>query len=172
MNDAIAILMNTGLFVCVEPHYVPRPLYTPNDPDATTKQYYLAQIKAYQAWSVTKGDTNIVVGITDTGFDLDHPDMLNAIKYNYMDPVNGIDDDGDGYIDNYTGFDLADNDNNPTVNTNVPNGAQPYHGAAVSGIAAARADNSIGVAGIGFNCLYLPIKIAEQGTGDLIAAYE
>ena len=54
-------------------------------------------------------------GIVDTGTDPDHPDLVNNIKYNYADPVNGIDDDGDGYIDNYTGWDMADGDNNTLV---------------------------------------------------------
>jgi hypothetical protein len=161
IQKAIELIRSTGLVSYVEPKYVPQLLYQPNDPD-TASQYYLSIIRAYQAWDVSKGDSSFVVGVTDTGTDLDHPDLAAGVKYNYGDPINGADDDNDGYIDNFMGWDVGSNDNDPSVDV--------VHGSFVSGLAGAVTDNGIGVAGAGFNTRYLPVKISNNGV--LNAAYE
>ncbi|GAI36367.1 unnamed protein product, partial [marine sediment metagenome] len=130
------------------PHYLPELLYTPDDP-LNIYQYYLDTIKAYDAWEICKGDSNIVIGITDTGVDIDHEDLQGNIYYNYNDPINGIDDDNDGFIDNFRGWDLGENDNNPQWEIND-------HGVVVTGIAGARTDNGIGISGVGFKSRFLP----------------
>jgi hypothetical protein len=155
-----------GLFEYAEPHYLPRLFYTPSDASIAV-QYAVTRIQAEDAWGVNtttaRGDTNVVIGITDTGVEPTHSDLINNIKHNYNDPLGGGDDDGDGYIDNYSGWDLGENDNDPTfVN---------FHGVHVSGIAAASTDNGIGMAGIGFRCKFLPVKI-DDASGTLIGAYE
>jgi serine protease len=135
-----------------EPKYISKSLYTPNDPNIGT-QYYLNLLKSFQAWDVSKGDSNVVIGVTDEGFDLTHPDLINSIKYNYKDPIDGVDNDNDGYIDNYYGWNVASNNNNVTVDGSLD------HGVAVAGLAAATTDNATGMAGTGFRCKFLPIKI-------------
>ena len=65
----------------------PLSTYTPNDPNITN-QWHLPLIKAFEAWAIEKGDTNVVIGITDTGIELTHPDLVGNIKYNYADPIN------------------------------------------------------------------------------------
>ncbi|MDR2836371.1 MAG: S8 family peptidase [Bacteroidales bacterium] len=147
-------LNNIDEIAYAEPLYKVYPLYEPNDPMLQTSQYWVAKIQSIQAWDICKGDTNIVIGISDTGLDFSHQDLLYNIKYNYDDPIDGIDNDGDGYIDNFRGWDFGDNDNNPQYETN-------QHGVQVAGIAGASTDNGIGVAGAGFNCKILPIKIAN-----------
>ena len=140
--------------IYAEPYYLPKPLYVPNDPGAlpdTGLQTYLNIIKAYEAWEFEKGDSSIVIGILDTGIALDHEDIIDNIKYNYNDPINGIDDDADGYLDNYYGWDMAENDNDPTY--------KHWHGLGVAGISSAKADNSTGIAGLGFNSKMMPIKV-------------
>lgn len=159
----INALLTTGLFMYAEPKFIPRTQYNPNDPQ-NSLQYHLTKIDAYNAWDIHKGDTNTVIGITDTGTDLDHPDLEPNLKYNYADPVNGIDDDNDGYTDNFVGWDLGENDNTPQVNASG-------HGSHVSGCAAAVTDNGSGVSSPGFKCRYLPVKIADA-TGALTKAYE
>lgn len=162
--EAINRLLSTGLFEYVEPHYLPHTCFTPNDPQVGS-QYHITRINAPQGWDISKGDTNTVIGITDTGTDPTHSDLSSQIKKNPADPINGIDDDNDGYIDNYRGWDLGENDNNPA------NPAGQAHGVHVSGLAAAATNNNNGIAGVGFNCKFLPVKIAD-GTGALIKAFE
>lgn len=160
---AIRALKATNLLEYAEPYYLPDITYTPSDPGVSF-QYALTNIQAYNAWNIHQGDTNTVVGITDTGTELTHSDLQNNIKKNYNDPIDGTDNDGDGYIDNFYGWDLGTNDNDPTWQGN-------QHGVHVSGIAAASTDNGTGMAGVGFNCRFLPVKIADA-SGSLVAAYE
>lgn len=165
IEKAISKLLASGILEYAEPHFVPKTCYTPNDPlSDPANQYHLQTINAYNGWNVNKGDSSIVIGITDTGNDATHVDLFNNIKRNYNDVVDGNDNDGDGYIDNYMGWDVAMNDNDPTFQGSP-------HGVHVSGLAAASTDNGTGVAGSGFNCKFLPVKIADAG-GNLIAAYE
>ncbi|MBL7883378.1 MAG: S8 family peptidase [Bacteroidia bacterium] len=167
LEKVINKFIGLRLFEYVEPHYIPQLAYTPNDA-SFGNQWYMTNIKAENAWGVNtttaRGDTNVVIGITDTGVELLHNDLRYNIKYNYADPINGADDDGDGFIDNFRGWDVGMADNDPTWQGNA-------HGVHVSGIAAASTNNGIGVAGVGFNCKFLPVKIANAA-GSLTAAYE
>jgi len=165
IEKTISKLLLSDVLVYAEPHFIPKVNYTPNDPLANpTDQYHLQTINAFNGWSVDRGDSAIVIGITDTGTDPTHPDLFNNIKRNYADVPDNIDNDGDGYVDNYMGWDLGMNDKDATWEANA-------HGVHVSGLAAASADNNLGGAGTGFNCKFLPVKIADSN-GSLIAAYE
>jgi len=80
-----------------------------------------------------------VIGIIDVGFNITHADLAGSIKYNYNDPIDGVDNDGDGYTDNFYGWDFGDNDNDPVNNTND-------HGSMVAGLSSAVTNNSRGIA--------------------------
>lgn len=171
-NDTLAVnlvrtyLYKSGFFEYVEPVYIPQLFnssFVPNDL-LLDKQYYLFNINAYRGWGKHKGDTTIILGLSDTGTDTDHPDLVDRIAYNYADTIDGLDNDNDGYVDNYMGWDLGENDNLPEVNT-------IGHGAHVSGIMSADADNGEGIAGVGYNSKFLPIKVDDQ-FGKLTMAYE
>jgi subtilisin family serine protease len=92
---------------------------------------------------------------------------VRKIKYNYADPINGIDDDLDGYIDNFRGWDAANGNNDPTYNDD---GA--FHGSLVAGAMAGQADNGIGVAGVAFNCKFLPVQVFPGTSTGSFAGYE
>jgi serine protease len=154
-------LMATGRFEWVEPTTWSESFSTPNDPNIGS-QNHLTQIGAFAAWDVTQGDTNVVIGVTDTSFDLLHQDLQDNLKLNYADPINGLDDDGDGFTDNFAGWDMESNDNNLFVSGN-------YHGTGVLAVSSASTDNGIGIAGVGYNCKYLPVKIGSS-SGSIITA--
>ncbi len=170
------LLLATGVVAYAEPHYRRDVFIQPNDPlaDSTASggQYHLKNSRAYRAWDFTQGDSTVVIGITDTGVNPAHHDLKNQIARNYADPINGVDDDNDGYVDNFLGWDVADNDNNPATDlTNISN-AQPFHGTLVSGTAAAQTNNGRGIAGSGFRCRFLPIKIYNTTAAGSFAGFE
>lgn len=160
---AVIFLNKLDLFEYVDVKHFYKPLYVTNDPNRGS-QYYLNKIFAYDAWDISKGDSNIVVAIIDTGNDFNHNDLKNKVAYNNLDPIDGLDNDNDGYLDNYMGWDFGTNDNNPQITSG-------NHGVFVTGLAAAHTDNGLGISGVGFNVKYLPIKIADHNEL-LINGYE
>ena len=137
LESFINQLYATGYFDAVEPDYTAQLHYSPNDL-STGNQYYLNKIRAYEAWDITKGSSEIIIGIVDSGGDLDHPDLASQLYVNTNDLPDGLDNDNDGYIDNYRGWDMSMNDNNPMVDMS-------NHGSHVSGCATASTDNGVGV---------------------------
>jgi serine protease len=146
----------SGYIEYAEPVFSERLTFTPNDP-LNSSQYYLDLIRAYEAWEITKGSEEIIIGIIDSGVDIDHPDLVNQLYIN-DDPVNGVDDDGNGYIDDYRGWDFSGDD---TLNIYDPNfigdnnpaifkyGPGFTHGTAVGACASASTDNGVGMSGVG-----------------------
>ncbi|MDX1904220.1 MAG: S8 family serine peptidase [Thermonemataceae bacterium] len=136
--------------VYAEPLRLAEPMYVPNDPGAATvsatpsntNQYYLAKIKAYEAWDIQKGTPSSVIGIIDYGFRTTHEDLMDNLHSDYID--------------------LGNND----YNLNLPH-SYSYHGGAVAGIAAATPDNNKGITGVGFNCQYLPVKAINDALSSL-----
>lgn len=163
IQKVLFLLQSTGKLEYAVPRIIYKPLFVPNDPNRHL-QYFLKNIKAYEAWDITQGDTNVVIGIVDTGTDFAHLDLTGNLKYNYADPIDGIDNDNDGFVDNFRGWDIGENDNNPHV-TNIG------HGSAICGTAAASTNNNIGIAGVGFKCKFLPVKI-DDNKGQLVKGYE
>lgn len=143
----------------IEPRYIYELSYTPNDPQIGN-QYGLTKINAAGAWDISKGDTSVVIAIVDTGVDWDHPDLFGNMKFNWAEiPNNGIDDDNNGFVDDYMGWDFGGltgtADNNPMED-------RPDHGTHVAGISAAVTDNSVGVASPGFKCKWLAVKTSQD----------
>ncbi|MGQ3013069.1 MAG: S8 family serine peptidase [Flavobacteriales bacterium] len=151
----------SGAFEYVQPHFIVHPFsdlqvqLTPNDPQLSA-QWYLNKIGAFNAWNTTTGDTSITIAITDGGQNWSNPDLGNYYV-NYNDPVDGLDNDGDGWIDNASGWNTGDDNYDPTAYC-----GSCIHGTVVSGIAAARPNNNTGVAGVGYNCRFMPVKIANN----------
>ncbi len=126
---------------------------TPNDP-FRTNQWYLAGIPgvdAYTAWDHTTGSATIVLADIDTGVDHLHPDLAANIFTNPGEIAgNGIDDDGNGYIDDTRGWDFYANDNDP-MDENL-------HGTHTSGTMGAVGNNATGVAGMNWTVKILPMR--------------
>jgi len=151
----------SGVFEYVQPHFIVQPFsdlqvqLTPNDPQLTA-QWYLGKIGAFNAWNTTTGDTSMVIAITDGGQNWTNPDLGNYY-INHNDPVDGLDNDGDGWTDNASGWNTGDDNYDPTAYC-----GSCIHGTVVSGIAAARPNNSTGVAGVGYDCRFMPVKIVNS----------
>jgi hypothetical protein len=147
----------------VEPSHLYKIDSVPND-SLVSQQWALQKIKAFDAWKITQGSDSIIIGLIDTGVDYLHPDLKNKIYFNYGEvgtdnygknkETNGIDDDGNGFIDDYMGWDFTDRTGFPFDSTtgdytgwdNNPmdeNG----HGTYIAGIIAAETNNKIGIAG-------------------------
>lgn len=151
---------NKDILEWAEPDLVYEADFVPNDPNIGS-QYHISKIASYAAWDLTQGDTNVVIGIVDSGSDLDHPDLAANIKYNYLeDPTNGIDDDNNGYIDDWRGWDFAGANYLSLSEDNNPNIVSSYceHGSHVSGCASQVTNNGVNGAGIGFKCKLLISK--------------
>ncbi len=144
----------------------------PNDPlfgpDYWTQQWHHFDIHSPEGWDITTGDPTIVVGPVDSGVDWDHPDIFPNLWVNpgedlngngvfdYPADLNGVDDDGNGYIDDVIGFNFM------SYNWN-PNPTEPGndHGTHVFGIAVAATNNGIGVAGVGWNVKGMAFKCGD-----------
>jgi subtilisin family serine protease len=127
----------------VEPNYRYRAAGIPRD-ELFEEQWSLAddrQLGIQDAWDVTTGGSGPLVAVIDSGADLSHPDLRDNLWRNPREvPGNGVDDDGNGFVDDVHGVDLVNRDGDPSDD----NG----HGTHVTGIVAARGGNRIGVAGI------------------------
>lgn len=126
---------------------------TPNDP-FYSQQWWIQAINADQAWTLSTGDTNQVIAILDTGVDWQHPDLQNKIWRNNDEVLNGQDSDGNGFVDDIRGWDFINNDNNPMDDNS--------HGTHVAGIAAAEANNGIGIAGVSWGAKIMPVKVLQS----------
>ncbi|HDL19865.1 MAG TPA: PKD domain-containing protein [Nitrospirae bacterium] len=161
-----------------EPNYKVQALITPDDPlfsnlwglhnTGQSGGTADADIDAPEAWDIETGSSAVVVAVIDTGVDYNHEDLAANMWTNTgeADCTDGIDDDGNGYIDDCRGWDFANNDNDPYDD----NG----HGTHCSGTIAAVGDNGIGVAGVNWNLRIMPLKfLTSDGGGytdDAIAA--
>lgn len=138
--------------------------YSPDDPVYKSgEQYYLKQVHAPEAWNVPIiSTTPVVIAILESGSQIDHEDLAANIYYNTKEiPDNGKDDDDDGYIDNYGGWDFVGDDIN---NPDDSKGKEP-HGTHVSGLASAVTNNGKGIASIANNHAKLLLLQTRDDTG-------
>ncbi len=119
-----------------------------------------ADIDAPEAWDISTGSSSVVVAVIDTGFDYTHPDLAaNAWKNPREIAGNGIDDDGNGYIDDIYGIDPAGT--NGTVGDSDPMDGYG-HGTHCAGSIGARGNNSLGVVGVNWNVKIMGLKFFDD----------
>lgn len=98
-------------------------------------------IKASDAWEITRGSPDVIVALTDTGVDITHPDLASNIYTNPQEIAgNGVDDDHNGFVDDVRGFNVADQ--------NGDVGDAFGHGTQMAGVLAAEMNNNLGITGI------------------------
>ena len=134
---------------------------TPDDPKFE-QQWNLPIIGMLEAWKIEVGDPTVVIAVVDTGVFYAHSDLSDQVWMNTDEiPENKIDDDGNGYVDDFYGWDFTDDDTDPTDLTG--------HGTHVFGIIGAKVDNAIGIAGISRNCKVMALRAGTSlnsgGTG-------
>ena len=167
VEKALKFLNAEKEILFAEPFYEYELFYQPNDVLADSSegsrnwQWYLDNTRVRQAWDLQRNDTSVLIAYVDAGFSFKHPDLQDNLALNYDDPPDGIDNDDDGFIDNYRGWDFGGvikngvGDNDPSWDPTLPG---QNHGISVAGLSSATADNEEGIAGISFNAKYLPIK--------------
>jgi subtilisin family serine protease len=108
-------------------------------------------IDALEGWDIETGDSEIIIAIIDSGIDYTHPDLIENIWINEDEiPDNGIDDDNNGYVDDYKGYDFK-NDDADTLD-------EHGHGTVIAGVIGAVGNNNIGIAGVCWDCQIMPLK--------------
>ena len=169
--ELIDLYMDTNCFIIVEPNYIGyggSVRFQPNDQyyfrqwsmenDGTYPEWNIgtadADIDMESSWDITQGSSSVIVGILDTGLKLDHPEFSDRIWVNEFEMNDESDTDENGYIDDVNGWDFANEDNNPNDDQG--------HGSNVGGILGATGNNSIGYAGIDWNCRLMSLKILND----------
>ncbi len=171
VEEGIASYQNEPDVEYAEPNYRVAVQSFPNDPlfyqlwglnnTGQTGGTPGADISAPGAWDFTTGNNNVVVAIIDTGVDYTHQDLAANMWINPGEiPGNGIDDDGNGYVDDIYGIDVINNDSSPFDDCG--------HGTHVAGTIGASGNNSIGVTGINWRIQILACKFLDRTGGGYI----
>lgn len=151
--NAVNTLNNDPAVEYAELDYLAKFASAPDDP-RYSEQWGLTKVQAEGAWDQTLGSPGVVIAIIDSGIDLTHEDLSPNLWVNPGEIAgNGQDDDNNGFVDDVQGWNFV-NGNNDVMDMNG-------HGSLVAGIAAARTNNSLGIAGMCGNCRIMPVKITQ-----------
>lgn len=168
VEDAVGAYNQLPEVQYAEPNYIRRAFLKPSDPSffklwglhntRQTAGKRDADIDGPEAWNTQTGNSNIVIAVMDTGADWDHEDLSSNIWTNSYETEDGVDGDGNGYIDDLIGWDFVNDDNDP-----YDDDVEQYHGTHVSGTIAAVGDNGIGVVGVNWSASIMLLKILGAG---------
>jgi len=120
-----------------------------------------ADIDAERAWDVTTGSSSVVIGVIDTGIDMNHPDLAGNMWVNPFETAgDGIDNDANGFVDDIYGWDFANNDSNPFDDHG--------HGTHCAGTIGAVGNNGVGVVGVNWDVSLMALKfLSSSGSGSI-----
>lgn len=174
--DAILALRGNPDVEYAEPNWVYHHEATSNDPyytdgslwgmhgDAITPFANPYGSQADEAWAAGHtGSKTVYVGVIDEGIQYNHPDLDGNVWVNPYDPADGVDNDGNGYVDDVRGWDFANNDN--TIYDGGTRGSLDKHGTHVSGTIAGRGGNGVGVAGVNWSVTIISGKFLGRNGG-------
>lgn len=148
------IQRNPNVTMDCEPNLV-RQLYAEPNDSYYSGMYNLRQIDAPTAWDISTSAKSVLVAIVDTGIDYGHIELADNMAVNTREiPFNRRDDDGNGFVDDYLGYDFGNKDSDPRD--------EDGHGTHVAGIIGAVANNDVGVAGIAWNASLLAVKVFDN----------
>jgi subtilisin family serine protease len=174
VKQAIERYLERNEVLYAEPNFIVEALTVPNDPqfgelwglDNTGQSGGTpdADVDAPGAWDLTTGSSGVVVAVIDTGIDYNHQDLTANMFRNTADcNSNGIDDDGNGHIDDCYGIDTVNNDSDPLDDNN--------HGTHVAGTIGAVGNNGIGVVGVNWDVRFIACKFLNaSGSGSTAGA--
>ncbi len=132
---------------------------TPDDPSFAQQVSALGHMGFTNAWDTTKGEMGtVVIAVVDGGTSWTHNDLVANIWSNPGETLNGVDDDGNGYVDDVRGWNFGNSTNDPTGLPSTPQSGS--HGTHTAGIACAATNNALQVAGASWNAKLMPINAA------------
>ena len=182
IQQVIQQYRNTNLIEFAEPNYIAHAAgvkgtdvvtTTPNDTYFSSRQWGLfnngtftisgmpytstnnADSDMELAWDIQTGNPNMIIAVPDTGIRLTHADIAARIwNKSALEPIDGLDNDGNGLVDDYQGWDYINSDNNPTDDYG--------HGTNCAGIIGAIPNNSVGYAGVNWNSKIMALKVLDN----------
>lgn len=171
LEDALKDAESIQSLATVEPDYIVNAAETPNDElyyqqkNALNQGYGDTGLTAERAWNIRKNANNVVVAIVDSGVDFEHPDLTANMWSNPKETANGIDDDGNGYVDDIYGINVIDPD--------LPPLDDRFHGTHVAGTIGAVGNNGIGITGVAWSTQLMACKFLDaSGNGATSGAAE
>jgi subtilisin family serine protease len=140
----------------------------PNDPQLNLKGG-VESLQLPQAWDITQGSSDVIVAVIDAGVDISNSDLTDNIWLNPKEQSDGVDNDGNGLIDDVRGWNFVKNngDVRPIAAAGETSRIGLNHGSVIAGIIGAVGNNGVGGAGVNWRVKILPLKILdERGEGD------